>query len=239
MSGFLVAPKQQRAVIAGRPPDPAPQGREAARGFLNDLVAKFPLAGTIPASFTSIAIPAGIAATIGANSAWYSLVNFNPLARLNQDITIFGIWMDALSCDVSPATPASQAAWGDVNGLGAAIVIGGRELPVGGEGVWTGGPCPIAGVESAVASVTGSVGWGRKMFSRTFPTGKLTVGTNKRGLNGSIVPFVRRIPRGESLTAALVLNNAQAVAGAGLTLNGYVDLEIYFGYTKNLQDLVE
>ncbi len=213
---------------------PVPTGREAARELFSELASKFPYCDSVSASFTSIPVPD---LTVPAGqSAWLSLVNFDPWAELNQDIVVFGIWTDMLSCNPSPTTPASEAAWGDDKGLGAAIIVGDQQLPIGAPGAFTTAAVPIAGVESAVGLVTNSRG--RKFWSRTFPTGKYTTGWNKRGINGAVVPFVRRITKGNSLRAAFVLNRTQANAAPLLTINGYMDLEIYFGFSKNPVDLV-
>lgn len=204
--------------------------QEAARAYLSELAAKFPMSMTIAAEFTSILLPSNPAIAIG-HCAWHSLIDFDPWQVLGQDIVVFGIWVDMLSCNPTPTTPASEAAWGNEYGLGAAIVVGDRQLPGSGTGTWVSAPANIAGVNTAVTAVYNELG--TRQFVRTFPTGKYTTGTNKRGLNGAIVPFVQRIARGNRLRAAFVLNRTDANNNASKTVNGYASLEVYFGLTKN------
>lgn len=205
---------------------------EAARAYLSELAAKFPMSMTIAAEFTSLLLPP--APSVPLNQVFYhSLIDFDPWQVLGQDIVVFGIWCDMLSCNPTPTTPASEAAWGNEYGLGAAIIVGDRQVPGTGQGTgqWVVGPGNIVGVNSAVTATYNELG--TRQFVRTFPTGKYTTGTNKRGLNGAIVPFVQRIARGNRLRAAFVLNRTDANNGASKTINGYVSLEVYFGLTKN------
>ena len=222
------------AVSAGRPA-PA-DGREAARQYFSELAAKFPMSGMIAAEFTQLTIPAATVVPAG-QWLWHNLIDFDPWQSLNQDIVVFGIWMDMLSPNPSAAVPATQANWGTDQGLGAAIVVGDRGLPGTGQGsnTWSNGVAEIAGIDSSVLAVYNSLD--RRHFARTFPSGKLTTGWNKRGLNGAIVPFVRRITQGNRLRAAFVLNRTDANAGANKTVDGYASLEIYFGLTKNPVDI--
>lgn len=213
------------------------KGSEAARSYFSELAAKFPMAMTMAAEFTQLTIPVGTSVPAGS-ALWHSLIDFDPWQQLGQDIVVFGIWLDMLSPNPTPTTPASQAAWGTDTGLGAAVIVGDRQLPGtgNGTGTWINAPAPIAGIDSAMtAAVYGSMG--RRHFARTFPTGKLTTGWNKRGLNGAIVPFVQRITQGNSLRAAFILNRTDANASPTKTIDGYVSLEVYFGLTKNPVDI--
>lgn len=229
MMGFGNRPVQWRPA-GQRPTDE----RAASRTLLNELAAKFPLSETIAAGFTSLTIPA-TPVPGAADAAWFSLVNIDPVKVLGQEIVTFGLWLDMLSTDPDPEFPLLQAAWGDAFGLGAAIVIG-QDLPVGPAGTWSVAPPPVSGIDAGLMSVhTNQVG--RKHWSRSFPTGERHSGPQKRGLPGSIVPFVRRITEGHRLCAAFVLNRTQFIAGNGLSLGGLVDLEIYYGLTQNVADL--
>lgn len=222
---------------------PADEGRAAARAYFSELASKFPMSMMIAAEFTQLTnpVPASIATVPAGQWLWHNLIEFDPWARLKQDIVVFGIWMDMLSTNPSPTTPATQAAWGEATGLGlgAAVVVGDRQLPGTGMGssTFTTGVAQIAGIDSSVVAVYDSLD--RRHFARSFPTGKLTTGWNKRGLNGAIVPFVRRITQGNVLRAAFVLNRADAIAAgnANKTIDGYVSLEIYFGLTRNPVDI--
>jgi hypothetical protein len=234
---FALRPFQSRPQPAtGAGDRPAESGKEDARSYFSSLGAKLPMAMTISAEFTQLTIPAATAVPAG-QWLWHNLIDFDPFAgKLNQDILVFGIWCDLVSPNVSPVTPATDAAWGDERGLGAAIVVGDRSIPGSGDGTntWCNGVAEIAGID---ASVTASYNALSRYFVRTFPTGKYTTGTNKRGLNGAFVPFVRRITQGNRLRASFVLNRAQANAAANKILYGYVSLEIYFGLTRNTVDL--
>lgn len=214
---------------------PVDAGREAATQEFSELAAKFPVCMTIAAEFTQLTLP-GTTITAG-NWLLFTLIDFDPWARLQQDIVIFGIWMDMLSTNPSPATPLTQAAWGDTTGLGAAVVVGDRQIPGAGDGQFSQGVLPITGIDSSVTLVTSSVG--RRFFKRSFPTGKLTTGFNRRGLNGAFVPFVQRITQGNRLRSVFILNRADANTGGVRTIDGAVEVEVYAGLTQNPVDIAQ
>lgn len=219
--------------IGQRPPPAAARGREAASDLLNELASKFPMCDTIVGGFTQLTIPTLNVPT--GQSAWYSLINFNPQAELGQEVVLFGGYCEQLSTNPTPTTGVTEAAWGDEYGNGAAIVVG-EDLPCAEAGNWNFAPCPVAGVDT-VLSVSNSRG--RVLWSRGFPPGKYTVGWNRRALNMAVVPFVKRIVTGRRLCAALVLNRAQANSGATKALLGLVHVELYYGFTKNTVSLAQ
>ncbi len=219
---------------------PSGTGKEAARAYFSELASKFPMSQMIAAEWSQLTVPISPVPAAG-QWLWRNMIDFDPYATLGQDIVVFGMWIDMLSTNPTPTNGATQLAWGTDTGLGAAIVIGDKQLPGSGDGAgtWTVGVAPIVGIDSSVTEITNSQD--RRFFARTYPTGKLTTGTNKRGLNGAIVPFVRRITQGNRLRCAWALNRADVVAvgAAGKTIDGYTSVEIYYGLTKNPVDIAE
>lgn len=222
----------RRRPIAGGAQLPVGEGREAARAFFSELAAKFPAAESIAGGFTTLAIPVGLNVPAGS-AAWYGLWDFDPSTLVpSQDVVFFGSWIDLVSCNPNPTTPANEAAWGDQYGYGAAIVIGLNLPTVGADGSWVySPPPPVVGIDSSTAVVR-NARTANRFFARTFPSGKYTTGWNKRGLPPSIVPFVRRVPQGSRLGCAFVLNRTQANNGAGKNILAGVETEGYFGLTK-------
>jgi hypothetical protein len=214
------SPARRRTTEETAPP--TRQGRDGGGRSLITLLG--PNVQTVRAGFYKIAIPGSSAFTVGTNeSAWYKLRSIEPVAdgQIPTEFSLTGIRVEMASADVDGAGTASAgsaAAWGDVRGVMAAIVIG-RRLP-GAVGVWTSAPCYIAGIEDAANNVV-PAGAPDYIFETGFPSGKWSDTTPGKGLAAySYSPDQIIFPQGYgALDVSLVVRGTQIQTASASSLN--------------------
>lgn len=215
----------------------AEDARRATRSVLTDI---FPETQTIQGGFDNIAIPGGFSVPAGS-SAWFPLVNFAP----DVELSVFAVSAQLESTNNSDQgalpDPVTQSAWGSHTGRKAAIVVG-YNLPIVGEpGVpagdpaaaqWSTSPCLVPSLISSTIAVRQTLAY---FWVTGFPPGSQRDAIPFRDTySQSFVPYVMRIPFGQRLQAALVIDGAQAQAGAGLNVVGFGLVRIALGLTHNI-----
>jgi hypothetical protein len=212
--------------------EPAAATRQATRSSLTDI---FPtLQPALSGGFSSIPIPAGtLAGLVAGNSAWWPLIDV-PVDSLGQEVLLMQYTLNQIST-YSTASGAN-AAWGDVRGEAAAIVIGDGRLPISGKIGWQQGPCSIPGIEASPTIVQNDSG--RYIAWHKFPPGTWSDTIPfKTNLPRSFAPWVWRFGFGTRIQVALVVRGTQIAAGAGKTLVGDASIQLHLGGTINTQRL--
>lgn len=200
----------------------------------------------LPAYFSAIEVPANLAETNGAY--WYGLRRFTPFKDSDQEITCVGANIEMLPCNVDGVDwlglgGAATAAWGDVQGVTAAIVIG-KNLPIQ-EGQWTAAPCASPLLNADATLVDGDAvneHSAPEYFAvQGFPTGKLAIGgtynegstpLNKINVGRQFSPYVNRITQGNTLDVALVMRGYYVAPLADPAfLTGYANVRVLVGNT--------
>lgn len=226
--------------VPGRPQSPPID--TAGERSRSPLIDAFPVMATITAGFNVIPIQAAFTAAAG-QSAWFPLIDFDPYAVLGQQVALVGFETELMSTNnndqgVLPVTlygiaQANQAAWGDHFGNKAAIVVG-QNLPITSEdqaAAWTAANCPLPTLNDTITSDAI-----RFFDARAFPPGSCRDAIPfKDPRYKPYWPGVFRIGQGERLQAALVIDGAQAQAGASLNVVGFGLVKLSLGLTNNPQ----
>lgn len=207
------------------------------RGQERPLVMQYPLLRVAPFGFRSI--PLDGTAIAASCSAWYGLKRLTP-DSVGQQFFLNGYQAVLSACNVTPAADseyaaADQAAWGTVDGTGAAIVIG-TNLPVT-PGAWTSGPNNVFGVELNVVdmpAVTNNI-------VLHFPPGKQEDAPRPALYQSTqTTPLAIMVPQGATLDVALVVRRAQV---NGITkidgIIGRVFGQLFLSGTVHNQELMQ
>jgi hypothetical protein len=198
----------------------------------------FPTFRTFAGGFRRATIPAGspLCLPAGATSAWLSLINITiSPALFGQEMLLVGDRLELLSADVEGT--GGSAAWGDLNGMSAAIIMG-HNLPIGPVGAWTQAPCFLPGVETLAAGVQFIGNDQHYLWDSFFPPGKsftAGVGSGNKVVHGEdYPPFVRRLTYGIPFGVAFVWQSTQynAIAAGGGVITGLVRVRVRLGQTR-------
>lgn len=218
-------------------PGRAPELDRDADKTRSSLINLFPETDSITAGFNIIPIPAGFTVPAG-QSAWFNLIDFVPSDVLGQEVYVFGMDVEYLSTnnndggalvDAYGVALANQAAWGDHFGTKAAIVLG-QHLPLSPTSqTWSTGACQLPTLND---TITDDVV--RYWQVRTFPPGSMRDAIAfKEKLWKPISPHVKRVGFGEHIQVGLVIDGAQAQAGANKSIVGFAMVQVSIGLTRN------
>lgn len=196
------------------------------------LVDLFPTYSRVVCGFEAITVANGTAAPASGSSAWYGLAKLNIPDEVNQPV-----FLDYAAATLSPTNPSATGTnlvWGELNGTGAAIVVG-LNLPSQ-LNAWTAAPVYVPGVEN---STNGN------LFADTvspyaaffqFPNGDNDDTAPARVfLPEPMGKVAFRIPEGSTLDVALVVRGSQVVnsSGSDKTLQGHATVTLRLGLTRN------
>lgn len=207
----MLTPEQRMNGITTRRGDvPArsiyPNG--SLRGAERPLVMQFPELAVLRFGFRSIPLAAPSIAA-GA-SAWYGIKSWRIPDDIGQQMFLNGVRIELGACNPTPAADADYttvgnvAAWGTINGTGAAIVVG---INTGAsEGTWTSGPSNIPFVETTANGLSGGPD-GMMVFH--FPPGKQEDSPQPAVFRtNTTTPLAIPLGQGMRLDVALVLRRA-------------------------------
>ena len=189
------------------------------------LVELFADAFSVRCGFTQLTVPASIDGVTGDTSAVYGLLDVAPDdGVLPGEVGIFGAAGVLGSCDAAPS--GTQAPWGDVRGLGAAIVIGqdlGFQL-----GAWSASDVPAVGVEVSTAKASLVNNRGRVWWTLPFPAGDYEADFQKDPFGVAVTPNIFRVPSGRRIQVGLVVRGSQLGAlGSVKALRGLAQVDVY------------
>lgn len=220
-------PIDQAIGIVAESADPArvqPQRLIADTTTIPDLTRVFPTFITAAGGFRSLAINLTgtcVAPQVGLRR----LVSIEPEAFQGQGLIIGSIRAEMVSTD---NLGGLAVAWGDANGLGAAIVAG-FGLPCNDDDRMY--PATIAfpgagDINAPAVSNATQLSWGT-----TFPPGSAATALGvlqgqKATIGEDWPPFVQRIVEGQRFTAAFALRADQATAANGDVIAGYAFVRV-------------
>lgn len=202
---------------------------ERTRSPFTDI---FPVKKTLTGGFDTIPIPAGFTVPTG-EAAWYPLIDVVPYDIFGMEIGLFGVTVEFISTNNADANPVGlgEAAWGTKRGTKAAIVVGTGLAPWDlATPAWIANSSFLPGVNKTL--VTDDEHY---LFSTGFPPGSYNDAIPfKYTTSKQWQPYVARFQDGVRLQAALVIDGAQAQAGAGDDVIGYAQVQLDLGMTTTI-----
>lgn len=187
-----------------------------SRSILLDL---FPEAWQVSWGIQQLVIPAASPAVPAGMSAWYGIMDFDPVQFFGMEGAVAGAWWELLPTYHDDPT---NVKWGNKFGQGAALVID-ENLPVK-LGEWTSGGCAVSHVSgNALAQNVGYT------MAKSFPSGSYgdTVPVKYEGAQ-TLAGGIKRIPANKRVQLGFCLNrtqfNAANVAGGTIAIRatGYI-----------------
>ncbi len=198
--------------------------------LVSPLLTLFPQFESRAVYASEIAVPAGV--TIAAGQAgWYMLRSFR-IPRDLPECAYIGMEATLLPTDVDGVAAPSTgpaAAWGDVTGSKAQIVLAfntGLQLQS-----WTSRVAYLPGLDTAAPNLLNVAGAPEYLASTQFPPGKLSATTPTKLYAASrFLPAAARVIGGDTLDVCLVVNRAQVNAAsiAEASFVGNIDLRLHF-----------
>lgn len=187
----------------------------------------FPSFYTVQGGFRTLSTPfSGTTAT--GTAVYYPLIDFQPQAQsITQGVIVCSVRVEM--CSTNPTGGIGFDPWGDLNGLGAAVVVGTNMWQsAGNQGQVQ--PLPFGGVDTSIAV------WRTersRYYWTTFPPGDFAAaGSQQKATVGEDwPPFILRVPDLDRVQAFFVLNNQTAnnSVAANETLQGYVNVRMRLG----------
>jgi hypothetical protein len=229
--GFIEGLESRRGILPRSLPEPNPQPLP--------LCAFEQCGQHVEQAYFTIVEAAAPVIAAGA-SAWFGLRRINVRQQLAQEIRVIGVHYHLLPCNSTGAAlqgAAAPIAWGDAQGLTAAIVVG-VNLPIQ-LGAWSSAPAFIAGIDGVAAAPVAasrvtSIGTTRYITAPIrFPTGtfadvRCNVNTNSIDLAGEQYP----VRSGENLDVALVMSR-DYIHGVTGQVCGLAQVGLVLGHTIN------
>lgn len=202
------------------------ENEERVRDQRSPLADLLPTFRVVRAWATRIAIPSGFTVPSG-HSAWYGLASLRIPGDFGQDFALSAVRIEQAATD-NAGGGGEFVSWGDTMGSSAAVVVGTR-LPIQ-SGSWTTAVADVVGVETSGAPILTTNHPRELIVEQSFPPGGYADATpNKWTIVQEFGAFVYRLTSGDALDVALVLNGAQAQAGANKTLRCHIGVQIKLG----------
>ncbi|MEL6739224.1 MAG: hypothetical protein AAFP26_01060 [Planctomycetota bacterium] len=172
------------------------------------------------------------AAPASGKPAWYGVQSIEIGEEIPEDVAVLAMRVTMLPTNPNanqfdPVIPeANTAAWGDLYGLKAGVVVG-VNLPIE-YGKWGYATSYVPGVGSLLSAQQTSP----YLAGLTFPPGELGgASVEKHTVPIMFAPAAEPLARGDRLDVALLIDGAQAFASRGDFWTGLVQVDIHLADT--------
>lgn len=222
--------RQLRGQVAAPPGRPIPIPTATNTRTLDPLTGNFPVRRNYRGDWSELLVAlAGPAASFApaGMGAWLRLVNIGP-NDVGQEFVLASVNIEALSSD--SAGGGGFTAWGNVQGVGAAIIVT-KNIPLRDVDGFQAYPIALASLYPPVAGTVVRTSNNSSLIADiSLPAGAYVASPQKVALSKDYAPFVHRFTYGsDRLQAWFVLPGAAMAALAGNSIRGLVKVNLEIG----------